>query len=74
MMPIIRAILAFVSTVFRSRFSLQFEIVALRHQLAVYQRTTKRRGLAPETVFSGRSSCAAGLGGGMLWFLSRQGP
>jgi hypothetical protein len=42
MMPIIRALLAFVSTVFRSRLFLQFEIVALRRQLAVYQRTTKR--------------------------------
>ena len=29
------------TTVIRSRLSLQLEIVALRHQLAVYQRTTK---------------------------------
>ena len=36
------ALFAFVSIMFRSRLSLQFEIVALRHQLAVYQRTTKR--------------------------------
>jgi len=42
MKPIICALLLLVSTVIRSRFSLQLEIVALRHQLAVYQRTTKR--------------------------------
>jgi hypothetical protein len=42
MQPIVCALLLLVSTVIRSRFSLQLEIVALRHQLAVYQRTTKR--------------------------------
>jgi putative transposase len=42
MEPIICALLLLVSTVIRSRVSLQLEIVALRHQLAVYQRTTKR--------------------------------
>jgi hypothetical protein len=43
MKPIVRALLAFLSTAFRSQLSLQFEIVALRHQLAVYQRTTTKR-------------------------------
>jgi hypothetical protein len=42
MKPIVCALLLLVSTVLRSRVSLQLEIVALRHQLAVYQRTTKR--------------------------------
>ena len=42
MKPIIRALLAFVSTLFRSRLALRLEIVAFRHQLTVYQRTTKR--------------------------------
>jgi len=42
MEPIVCALLLLVSTVIRSRVSLQLEIVALRHQLAVYQRTTKR--------------------------------
>jgi hypothetical protein len=42
MKPIVCSLLLLVSTVIRSRFSLQLEIVALRHQLAVYQRTTKR--------------------------------
>ena len=39
---IVCALLLPVSSVIRSRVSLQLEIVALRHQLAVYQRTTKR--------------------------------
>ena len=42
MKSIVCALLLLVSTVIRSRVSLQLEIVALRHQLAVYQRTTKR--------------------------------
>jgi len=42
MKSIVGALLLLVSTVIRSRVSLQLEIVALRHQLAVYQRSTKR--------------------------------
>jgi hypothetical protein len=42
MKPIVCSLLLLVSTVIRSRVSLQLEIVALGHQLAVYQRTTKR--------------------------------
>ena len=42
MKPIACALLLLVSTVIRSRVSLQLEIVALRHLLAVYQRVTKR--------------------------------
>ena len=42
MKPVVCALLLLVSTVIRSRVSLQLEIVALRHQLAVYQRTAKR--------------------------------
>ena len=54
MKPIFCALLAFLSTLFRSRLALQLEIVALRHQLTVYQLTTKcARGLTPVTVFSG---------------------
>ena len=47
MKPIFSAVLAFVSTIFRSRLSLQFEIVALRHQLTVYQRTAQRPRINP---------------------------
>ena len=42
MKPIIGALLAFASTTLRSRLSLQFEIVALRHQIMVYQRSVTR--------------------------------
>jgi hypothetical protein len=42
MKPIVCALLLLVSTVIRSRVYLQLEIVALRHQLAVYQSTAKR--------------------------------
>ncbi len=47
MKTIIGALLAFVSTMFRSRATLQFEIVALRHQLTVYQRTIQRPRINP---------------------------
>ena len=42
MKPILSALLAFLSTFIRTRLSLQLEIVALRHQLTVYQRSAKR--------------------------------
>jgi hypothetical protein len=40
--PIINALLTYASTIFRSHVSLQLEIVALRHQITVYQRSTTR--------------------------------
>ena len=39
MLPVISALLAFVTGVFRARASLCLEHVALRHQLAVYKQT-----------------------------------
>ncbi len=45
--PILRAAVAFVHGLFRSRLSMQVEILALRHQLAVYQRTSARPRLKP---------------------------
>ena len=42
MTPIVRALLAFVVSFVRSRVSLQVEIVALRHQLAIYERAIRR--------------------------------
>jgi len=42
-MPLtVRALLAFVASLFRSRLSLQLEIVALRHQLTLYHRSIRR--------------------------------
>ena len=40
--PVISALLAFVVALFRSRRSMQLEILALRHQVAVYQRSVPR--------------------------------
>ena len=45
--PILRAAAAFVHGLVRSRLSMQIEILALRHQLAVYQRTSARPRLKP---------------------------
>jgi len=42
MTPVGRALLAFVASLFRSRLSLQLEIVALRHQLTLYHRSIRR--------------------------------
>src|SRR6202521_4769368 len=39
---IVCAFIAFLTTLLRSRLSLQIEIVALRHQLAVYERSARR--------------------------------
>ncbi len=46
-MIILRALLALFPTLFRSRTSLQAEILAFRHQLAVLQRGGQRPRLTP---------------------------
>jgi len=47
MPPILCALLAFLASCFRSRWSMQLEILALRHQLAVYQRIVSRPRIRP---------------------------
>ena len=47
MSPVLYALAAFVHGFFRSRIMLQVEILALRHQLSVYQRTCHRPRLKP---------------------------
>jgi hypothetical protein len=47
MKPIVCAFIAFLTTLLRSRLSLQIEIVALRHQLAVYERSARRPRIHP---------------------------
>jgi putative transposase len=42
MCPILAALLRFLTTLLRSRLDLQLEIVALRHHVAVYQRSVSR--------------------------------
>ncbi|UCF10259.1 MAG: hypothetical protein JSW65_00820, partial [Candidatus Bipolaricaulota bacterium] len=46
-MTVLRAILALLSTLFRSRASMHVEILTLRHQLAVLHRTSRRPKLTP---------------------------
>jgi hypothetical protein len=47
MTPIVRALLAFAAGLVRSRVSLQLEILALRHQLGLYQRSSQRPQVHP---------------------------
>jgi hypothetical protein len=47
MWPVVYALLVFLRTVFRSRLSLQVEVLALRHQLAIHQRSIKRPRIRP---------------------------
>jgi hypothetical protein len=47
MTPVGRALLAFIASLFRSRVSLQLEILALRHQLMLYQRSIRRPRVCP---------------------------
>jgi putative transposase len=47
MKPILAALIAFVAASLRSRLSLQLEIVVLRHQLTVYQRSARRPRIGP---------------------------
>jgi hypothetical protein len=42
MRPVLSALLAFITTLLRSRLALQREIVALRHQVAVSQQSISR--------------------------------
>ena len=42
MCPLLSALLTFLMTLLRSRLALQLEIVALRHQVAVYKQTVSR--------------------------------
>ena len=47
MPPVLHALLAFVMTLFRSRHAMQLEILALRHQVAVYKQHIHRPRLRP---------------------------
>ena len=47
MLPVVSALLACFAAWFRSRHSMQLEILALRHQLAVYQRSVPRPRIRP---------------------------
>jgi transposase InsO family protein len=58
MPPVISALLAFLAAYFRSHRALQLEILALRHQLAVYQRSVPRPYIRPsDRVFWSWLAC-----------------
>ena len=62
MKTLVTALLVFLSTLFRSRATPQLEIVALRHQLTVYRRTTQRPRIQPadRLFWSWLSRCWSG--------------
>jgi putative transposase len=47
MLPVVSILLASILAWFRSRLSLQIELIALRHQIAVYKQTVSRPRLRP---------------------------
>jgi hypothetical protein len=47
MRSVVYAFLSTVGMLFRSRFSLQAEVIALRHQLTVYHRSVRRLQIRP---------------------------
>lgn len=56
--PVVSALLAFVTSLFRSGTSLRLENLALRHQVAVYQQTALRPQLRPsDRLFWAWLSC-----------------
>ena len=62
MKTIVTALFVFLTTLFRSRATLQLEIVALRHQLTIYHRTTRRPRIQPadRLFWSWLSRCWSG--------------
>ena len=53
MPPIVSVLLASVTTWLRSRLSMQMELIALRHQVAVYKQRISRPKLRPKTSIAG---------------------
>ena len=47
MLPVISGLFAFVASLFQSRWAMQLKILALQHQIAVYQQTVHRPRLRP---------------------------
>jgi len=47
MKAVIISVIKFIFSIFQSQFSMKLEIVALRHQLLVYQRKDKKPEIKP---------------------------
>jgi putative transposase len=60
--PVLTALFAFLSASFRTRAALQFEILALRHQIGVLQRSIKRPKLIAADRFMWRWLCSVWSG------------
>jgi putative transposase len=60
--PVFRAVIAFAIASFQSRAALQLEILALRHQIAVLQRSVKRPKLNPADRVLWAWLCSVGTG------------
>ena len=73
MKTIVSALSAFLNTLFRSRATLQLEIVTLRHHLTVYQRTTPRPRIRPadQLFWSWFSRCWTGWHGALVFVQPR---
>ena len=63
MLPVISAWLALFSSLFRSRWALHLQVLALQHQVAVYQQTIHRPRSALPIVSSGHGSHGSGRAG-----------
>ena len=68
MKPFFSAFLAAVTATAKSRVSMQMEILALRHQLAVLQRTPRRPRLRP-SAYAGRPGIVTALAAGTTHFM-----
>jgi len=62
--PVLSALFTFLADSFRSRTALQIEILALRHQLNVLQRSVKRPKLSATDRWFGLGCHEVGLDGG----------
>ena len=65
--PILLALFGFLAGMFRSRAALQIEILALRHQLSVLQRSVKRPRLNATDRWLWAWLSRVGLNGRVRW-------
>jgi hypothetical protein len=71
MLPVIHALLAFMASLFRSRRSLHLKVLALQHQVAVYQHSGCRPYFPTRVIAcSGPGSRVSGQDGRTRWFSS----
>ena len=74
MPPVLHALLAFVIALFQSRYAMPLEILALRHQVAVYKQSVHRPRLRPTDRLFWVGCLVSGLGGKGRWPLCSPAP